>query len=130
MSKRKVTGINIQFPISQLILKGKKTIETRTYPIPEQYVGQEMAIIETPGPAGDFPARVVGLVTFERCFQYKNAQLFYADESKHQVSKNSPWKWNPEKPKWGWVIKIVIEFQKPKIPPRKKGIVYTKNVEV
>ena len=30
--KKSYVGINIQFPISQLIVDGKKTIETRTYP--------------------------------------------------------------------------------------------------
>ena len=40
-----LNGINIQFPISQLILSGDKTVETRTYPIPERYLGVDLALI-------------------------------------------------------------------------------------
>jgi len=66
---KKLTGINIQFPISRLILSGEKTVETRTYPIPEHYINQELAIIETPGRDGDFKARIVGTIIFSGCFR-------------------------------------------------------------
>lgn len=54
MKKRTLCGINIQFPISQLIVDGSKTIETRTYPIPDHYIGKEMILIETPGKIKSF----------------------------------------------------------------------------
>jgi hypothetical protein len=130
MSGKTVTGINIQFPISRLIVDGKKTIETRTYPIPEHYLGKEMAIIETPGKAGNFEARVIGLITFERCFKYNDAKAFYADTERHQVTEDSPWCWTADKEKWGWEIKRVKKFAKPKVPPKRKGIVYTKDVSI
>ena len=40
MAKR-YTALNVQYPISQDILSGEKTIETRTYVIPEKYLGKE-----------------------------------------------------------------------------------------
>ncbi|MGE3263220.1 MAG: hypothetical protein AB7K68_15675 [Bacteriovoracia bacterium] len=127
---RKIAGINIQFPISQLILKGEKTIETRTYPIPSHYVGRELAIIETPGVNGDFEARIVGTIIFSGCFAYENQRSFYADQSRHRVSSASPWRWTDERPKWGWEISKVVTFGAPIPAPKRRGIVYTKDVEI
>lgn len=130
MSKRSLTGINIQFPISQLIVEGEKTIETRTYPIPEHYLGKELAIVETPGKSGHFKARVIGSVVFGQCFQYRSERDFYADEKRHRVSPDSPWKWAEDKPKWGWEIHKVTKLKKPVPAPKRRGIVYTKDIEI
>ncbi len=124
------TGINIQYPISQLILSGEKVIETRTYPIPEQYVGKELAIIETPGPQGKFTSRIAGTIVFGSCFKYKDSYDFYADILKHCVTPDSPWKWTDAKPKWGWIISGVQKFSTPIPAPPKRGIVYTKNISI
>lgn len=130
MAKRTLTGINIQFPISQLIIDGSKVIETRTYPIPSHLIGKELAIVETPGKKGNFSARIIGTVIFKESFLYKNESEFYKDQDLHFVTKNSIWKWKPEKPKWGWVIQKVTKFKQPLSPPKKRGIVYTKNIEL
>ncbi|MGZ3797670.1 MAG: hypothetical protein ACXVB1_14965 [Pseudobdellovibrionaceae bacterium] len=131
MAKKKTfIGINIQYPISRLILDGSKTIETRTYPIPNAYVGQEMVIIETPGKHGDFKARLVGTVIFGECFKYPNKKDFYQDTLKHRVDPDSEWKWVDGNPKWGWVVTSVTSFSKPLPAPEKKGIKYTKNIKL
>ena len=122
------TGINIQFPISQLILDGSKIIETRTYPIPKQYLGKELAIIETPGKTGRFKSRIIGTIVFSTCFQYKDKIEFYADFKNHKIAPDSPWKWHQEKPKWGWKVEIVRQLSTPIEAPKKKGIVYTKGI--
>ena len=128
-SKRGPTypGINIQWPISELILSGEKTIETRTYPIPKKYLNQEMVFIETPGPKGKFKARVRAIIKFTNCFQYKSKKEFYADFKRHRVSKDSSWAWK-EKSKWGWEILVVKfvdgTFQNP------KGIIFTKEIRL
>lgn len=130
MNKKKTyTGINIQYPISQLILSGEKTIETRTYPIPEKYVGQEMLMIETPGKTGRFKARIVAIIRFENCFQYKNSKDFYKDVKRHCVTPDSPWAWKDEKPKWGWKISFKKEI-KLLILNKRKGIIYTQNIQI
>lgn len=126
---KKLTGINIQFPISRLILSGEKTVETRTYPIPEHYIGRELAIIETPGRDGDFEARIVGTVVFSCCFSYENKTKFYADKKRHHVSADSPWRWDSAKPKWGWEISKITKMNKPIPAPKRRGIVYTKDIE-
>lgn len=124
------TGINIQFPISRLILTGQKTIETRLYSIPESYIGQKLLIIETPGPAGDFKARVVGFIVFGPSFKYSSAKEFYQDSKKHCVTPESPWHWTEGLNKWGWPIEFVEEFKKSKPAPAKKGIKFTKDIDL
>ncbi len=130
MSKRKYTGINIQYPISQAIVEGKKTIETRTYPIPAHLVNQELLIIETPGKEGKFTARIIGSVVFGESFQYKTADAFYADTPKHLVTPDSVWAFSSKKPKFGWTVSQVRAFKKPLPAPKKKGIKFTKNIQI
>lgn len=123
------TGLNIQYPISTLILSGEKTIETRTYPIPERLINVELAIIETPGKKGAFKSRIVGTIIFSSCFKYNSKNDFYKDYKNHFVSEDSVWAWK-NKSKWGWVIKEVKKFKKPKSLSKRIGIIYTKDIEI
>lgn len=127
MSKKNYTGINIQFPISQLILNGEKTIETRTYPIPKKYINKDLLMIETPGPEGKFQARIVGIIRFSECYQYQTLKSFRAEFNLHKVSPESKWDWTSNKPKWGWKITKITPI-KSKAFQRNKGIVFTKNI--
>ena len=129
MSKKVYTGINIQWPISEDITSGEKVIETRTYPIPEKYIGEDVLLIETPGKKGKFKARITAIVRFTECFEYKNKKQFYADVDKHLVDKNSDWAWK-DKGKWGWKVKVIKVFKKPLDAPKKKGIKYTSNISL
>ena len=128
MVRRVLPGINIQYPISRMILDGIKTIETRTYPIPQQYVGKEMLIVETPGPKEKFKARLVGTIVFGESFQYNTSKVFYSDKDRHQVTPDSPWRWVTTKPKWGWPILRVQTFKKPKAAPSRRGIKFTLSI--
>jgi hypothetical protein len=121
------TGINIQYPISRIIMEKSKTIETRTYPIPAKYIGKELLFIETPGKEGNFKARVVGTIKFGSCFLYKSKADFYKDIKKHKVGRDSPYAWK-DKPKWGWIIESVKLFKKPITAPKKKGIIFTTGI--
>ena len=129
MSKKTYTGINIQYPISQLIVEGKKTIETRTYPIPEKYLDKEMALVETPGKAGKFKSRVIAVIKFTECFQYKTKKEFYADTNRHCVTPDSMWAWNDGE-KWGWKV-IIIRQLAISIPMLKRsGIKFTTGINI
>lgn len=129
---RSIPGLNIQWPWSQLLLSGKKTIETRGYPLPDRLIGLEMAIIETPGPkgkaeAGIEEARIVGLIIFDKIHLYNSQILWEKDESKHLVFKSDlSYAWGKRKIVWGWNVKSVTPFAQPVNAPRKKGIVFTK----
>lgn len=123
------TGINIQWPISQLIMSGQKTVETRTYPIPKKYIGQLMLVIETPGKSNSFSARICGIIVFDESFKYSSKKHFESDIGRHFVESDSPWAWN-KKEKWGWPILSVQLFEKYKPAPPKKGIKFTTNIRI
>ncbi|PIR21697.1 MAG: hypothetical protein COV44_11860, partial [Deltaproteobacteria bacterium CG11_big_fil_rev_8_21_14_0_20_45_16] len=122
-------GINIQFPISQLILSGAKTVETRTYPLPRKYENIEMILIETPGKVGNFKSRAVAKITFGESFQYRSRTDFLRDAQKHKVAQDSPWAWR-SKPKWGWPIAAIKPFPNPKMIFGKRGIIFSTQIYV
>lgn len=124
-----MTGINIQWPISQLIFSGDKIIETRIYPLPDKYVGQKLVFIETPGPVGRFKSRAIGLITFGESFLYQNKSEFYADFERHLVSKASPWAWRTGK-KYGWPVIKIARFDQPIEIQQRKGIIFTNNLTI
>lgn len=130
MKSKAYVGINIQFPISRLILSGEKTIETRTYPIPSGYINQEMILVETPGKSGKFKSRAIAIIKFGPSFEYKSEAAFYADSGHHCVDPNSPWAWDPQKGKWGWPVQVIKTFRAPKPVKQRLGIKFTKNIEL
>ena len=123
-------GINIQWPISELILSGHKTVETRTYPIPKSYLNKEVLLVETPGKSGNFKSRIRGIISFSDCFQYMNEQEFYDDFDRHRVDRESIWKYDSHRGKWGWKVRLVKKFDLPKALNRRTGIRYAKNLTI
>jgi hypothetical protein len=127
----KLPGINIQAPWSSLIIDGRKTIETRFYPIPKQYVGVPIAIIETPGKNKSLVSRVVGVAIFGESFAYVDADQFYSDSPRHLVSRqSSDFGWEESKQKHGWPILTCVRHTVPLPGGLKRGIVFTKEIEV
>lgn len=127
--KKSYQGINIQWPISQLIITGEKTIETRTYPLPEKLLNTDLIMVETPGKLGKFKARNVALIKFTECFLYKSREDFYMDYDRHRVLPDSPWAWKEESPKWGWKVEVLKLIS----PPQEclsRGIVYRSNIKL
>ncbi len=129
MGRKEYSGINVQWPISELILSGEKTIETRTYPIPKHYLNVDMILIETPGKKGKFKARMRGIIRFTDCFKYPSKAAFYRDSSKHCVTPESEWAWL-DKPKWGWEVSVVEVFELPKPLQKPSGIKYSKGIRL
>lgn len=129
MPKKTYSGINIQWPISELILSGKKTIETRTYPIPPHYLNKEMILIETPGKKGKFKARMRGIIVFTDCFEYKSKAAFYRDSKKHCVTPDSEWAWK-DKPKWGWEVSVRKVFDNPPPLQKRTGIKFSQAIAI
>jgi hypothetical protein len=123
-------GINIQYPISELILSGQKTVETRTYPIPDKYKNVPMLLIETPGRTGKFKSRIRAVIKFNDSFPYKSSKDFYKDIERHAVSPTSLWKWVEEKPKWGWPVEVIDIFETPFRLNKKTGIRFTTSIEI
>ncbi len=126
--KHLYTGINIQFPISQLILSREKTVETRTYRMPDKFLNQDMVMIETPGPTGKFKSRIVAIIRFEESFQYKSGKDFYRDIDRHKVTEDSAWAYDPNKGKWGWPVKVLKRFKEPIPLVKRIGIRFTREI--
>lgn len=126
-----MTGINIQIPWSFLLVIGDKSVETRSYPLPKKYEGVELALIETPGKFGSFKARIIGTIVFSHSFEYPDEVAWKDDYNRHKVEENDVlFGWKENKKKYGWVVSQIKRFEEPLSPPKKKGIVFTKNCKV
>ena len=133
---RVIPGINIQWPWSRLLLSGKKTVETRSYPIPAKYIGQELAIIETPGPLGRKngeikTARIIGTVTFGASYQYKNLSHWKREAHLHGVSPDDrQYRFKSNSPKWAWPVLTIKQTSQALPPPKPRGIVFARQCEL
>ena len=124
------SGINIQYPWSQLLVNGEKVIETRSYPIPEKFIGKPLAIIQTPGKFKNEVEKtmIIGLIYFKHSKQYRSKKEWLSDYKNHLVKKDDPlYGWSKTKEKWGWVVEKVIKISPPISPPKKRGIMYVNN---
>jgi hypothetical protein len=135
MSKRSLSGINIQFPWSQLLVNGKKQIETRSYPLPKKFEGVELAIIETPGKKGKAngieKARIIGTITFSTSKLYPTKESWIRDKALHLVDENDPqFAYSKSKPKYGWIVASVTRLSSPIKPPSSRGIVFATGCKV
>jgi hypothetical protein len=120
-------GINIQSPFAELLINSDKCVETRTYPLPLKYEGEELALIETPGKIGKFKARIIGTITFSHSFKYDNLHEWISDYNRHRVEQESNFGWNEDKDTYGWVVSQIYKFDEPFPAPENKGIVFTNN---
>jgi len=124
-------GINIQHPWSDLIITGKKTIETRNYPIPKHYLNVDMALIQTPGDQKNILPAIIGIIRFTGCKQYKSKQEWQRDQNKHLVTKtDKTYAYKGDVSKWAWTVKVISAFDSPQRPPKRRGIKFTKVCKV
>lgn len=120
-----MTGLNIQAPWASLLINGRKSVETRSYPLPKKYEGVPLAVIETPG-GKKFKSRIIGTITFSHCFRYSNENQWKNDYNRHYVRQDDIYGWN-DKPKYGWVVSNVTRFSEFLDPPTKRGIIFATN---
>ena len=126
-----MTGINIQYPFSEMLINGDKCVETRSYPLPEKYEGEELALIETPGKSGEFKSRIIGTITFSHSFKYPDENAWKDDYARHLVEIDDiDFGWKENKDKYGWVVSNVTKFEEYQTAPEKKGIIFTLDCEV
>src|SRR5438132_813190 len=114
LSISSIPGLNIQWPWTDLILSGAKTVETRNYPLPKKHLNRILALIETPGPRGKLEgdvthARIIALIEFSESFEYRDRREWLRDQKRHQVAPDSPvFSFRSGKRKFGWKIGRVI----------------------
>jgi hypothetical protein len=109
-------GINIndkRAGWTDLILSGKKTIETRDTNSLKPYVGKRVALIQT----GKGKAKIVGVATIGEPIQYNSVDDFKADVNRHRVSSDGF-----DQVKFGYPLKDVQKLTTP-IEVNSRGIV-------
>jgi hypothetical protein len=121
-------AINIQWPWSQLIMSGKKTVELRKYPLPKKLINKPLLLIETPGPkgkkyAGIKRAKIIGIVVFECPIKYKNKNACISSVNDHLVHPSilEP-RQNSEF--WAWKVKKIKKIKKEYFAPSIRGQVF------
>ena len=95
-------GININdkdYPFTEWIFSGIKTIETRRTKSLHPYVGQRVGVIKT----GKGKATLVGFATIGTPIYYKTKAEFRKDENKHRVYEGSQYDID-DIGKWGYPI--------------------------
>jgi len=134
MPSRAVTlpGINIQAPWASAIVSGCKVIETRFHPMPGKWVGQPLAIIETPGKAKHFTRRIAGVVVFAASWCYVDKAAFARDRRKHLVDPDDlRFGWQGDgRPKWAWPVQWAEVYQQPLPTGFRAGIRYARAVKI
>lgn len=129
MKVKTLSGVNIQWPWSQMLLNGQKTIETRGYALPEKYKGVPLALIETPGKqgarAGIGKAKIIAVITFSGSYRYKSKSAWLDDFEKHCVRPDDPmYGYRRGQSKWAWVVERVKPVAEISDPPAPRGIVF------
>ena len=84
----KTKGVNINdsnTPYTDMILSGKKTVETRSKPTLDPYIGRKIGIIRT----GKGPAKLVGYAKVGTPKHYHNKKEFDGDRGRHRVPESS-----------------------------------------
>lgn len=126
-------ALNVQAPWAELLISGRKTVETRNYPMPTKYVGVPILIFQTPGRQKNVRRGAVGLAWFAESFCYPSIEAFDGDYNRHLVAKDSPdfaWNTNSHKMKWGWPINKAVRFEEPFLCAEPRGIVFTRQVTI
>jgi SAM-dependent methyltransferase len=103
-----VYALEVQAPFSTYILEGKKTIETRAYPLPAALLNKRVLLLEPAEgiaaasslpaqiAAGSAKCKVIGSVTFNKCTRYETAEAWETDRDKHLVPKGSAYDWKED----------------------------------
>ncbi len=124
-------GLNVQIPWSTLLINGCKSVETRSYPLPEKYEGVELYLVETPGKYGRFKARAIGTITFSHSFKYPDKQSWIDDYNRHKVEEGDEFcDWNENKLKYGWVVCSVNKFEHSVDISGRRGIIFTTDLQI
>ena len=125
-------GFNVKsepnMPFADLILTGRKTIETRAKPTLNSLIGRRVKLIETTGKGS---GEVKGEVTVGEPKFYRTKAEFDADMDKHFVQDSSEFAFGAGG-KWGYPIKDPVIYQEPyetnTVLDKPKGRVLTRSV--
>jgi hypothetical protein len=124
MDNKKQTALEVQSPFSRLILSGKKTIETRAYPLPPDLIGSNIILCESL-PGVDGVSRIgdevlhaqeglslIGEIFISSSKEYESQTEWDSDVEKHNVPKGSSYDWSPTEigRRYAWIIERVVIY--------------------
>jgi hypothetical protein len=116
-------GINVNDksqPFTDMIMDGRKTIETRNSRSLDSVVGKRVGIVRT----GVGPAILVGYADVGSPIFYGDAKEFDLDWRRHRVGPESPF-YIGQEGKWGYPLSNTERLKKPR-PVANRGIVIRK----
>jgi hypothetical protein len=136
-------GLNIQWPFSQLLLNGTKTMEIRKYSLGYLQIaraGEELWLVETLGKSADpqkaaqMPrgvqigprpreAQIIGTITFSKSTLMETRQSFDLARPEHCIKKGSPFDWSDGCIVFGWRVAAIRKISVPVDAPKTKSIV-------
>ena len=124
-----MTAVNVRNELNNkfadLIVSGQKSIETRRSRSLDNLIGNRVKIVRTTGKGDE--ARVIGEVTIGEPIQYKTRAEFAKDYDKHLVDEDSDFAFQ-DGGKFGYPMINPERYETPYPMPKRKGIVYTKEV--
>ena len=122
-------ALEVQKPWVELIVSGSKTIEVRSYPLPQPLVHKRLWILQPPissqagvssicnvielnnmcvgrnlGNGDEECPLVVGWMVISSVKDYKSRDEFCLDQIKHRVPKESVYGWRSDAVVYGWCI--------------------------
>lgn len=87
-------GLEVQQPWAELLLAGRKSIETRDYPLPPHLLDVPLAVVQSAvgglATHGLASGHIVGTVAFSVCKEYTSRELWAADSAQHCVPADAP----------------------------------------
>jgi hypothetical protein len=125
-----IYALEVQSNFSNEIINGRKTIETRDYPLPVSLINQPILLLESQHVHGQegisalpdiitpdvvknkYNLSIIGIIYISECFQYTTEGQWDTDRVKHLVPLDSNYNWSPDsnKSKYGWCIAIVDKY--------------------
>ena len=125
---------DVRYPWTEQLMSGKKTIETREYPLPSRYLHQTLALYEThveevkevkekEDQEEDHQKDdcCVGLIQFCSCKEYTSKEQWSQDSDKHGVPSDATseeFGWVDGIKKYGWEVSFVEKTKKKNLPQR------------
>lgn len=119
--------LEVQAPFSRLILSGKKSIETRSYQLPEDLLHSSILLCESlPGIDGvsalsdnvlesQTGLSLIGEIIISHSKEYVSQREWSEDREDHQVPSDSVYEWAPTESgrRYGWYISSVTAYEQP-----------------
>ena len=124
-----VYALEVQQPFSQYLLDGRKTIETRSYPLPEELRSKQIYLLSSvQGEAkkSSLPdiviaskhddLKLIGILQFSKSVQYTCLDLWNTERCKHMVEECSAYDFKGDADVFGWAVESVSVIENLPLP--------------